>query len=273
MNQENIQKLLPDFSLREYIRSYSFVAFSFEQAKQMDFLVMPVSHTRMVLFLGEPSLQKMGNKFEQVDAFSLTGLYSKPHLFLPTHSIKQVMIHFAPWGIQPFLDFPLSEITDSRADLRQIFKYELERLYVDLHQAVDNHKKKKVLDAFFLTQLAKVKGIDERIKPITQYILNTHGALRLNHLSKELFIGERTIQRLIHNSIGVHYKFFVTLVRLEYVRHLLNAAGPLNMTDVALRAGYFDQAHFIHEFQSVYGESPGSYLKKQQKRLWNRLEP
>lgn len=270
MQHGYLQKLLPDPSLRDYIRFYTFVDIPFQQASQMNFLVMPASHTRMILFFGTPSLQKLESRFEQVDAYSVTGFSSKPHLFLPTQAVQQVMIHFTPWGVQPFLDFPLSEITDSRAQLNHVFQHELDALCQELHRAIHIIYKKQALDSFFSAQLQRVRLIDDRAKSITQYIFQTHGSLRLSHLSKELFIGERTLQRLVHNSIGVNYKFFATLVRLEHVRTLLNK-GNTSLTDIALRAGYFDQAHFTHEFQSVYGESPSAFLKKQQKLVWDHV--
>ncbi|WP_369127980.1 helix-turn-helix domain-containing protein [Halomonas flagellata] len=33
------------------------------------------------------------------------------------------------------------------------------------------------------------------------------------------------------------------------------------LTDTAHEAGYFDQAHFIHDFKAVTGITPGDYLR------------
>lgn len=63
------------------------------------------------------------------------------------------------------------------------------------------------------------------------------------------------------------------LARMEHARRLLNSNQYLNLTGIAQQAGYFDQSHFIHEFQSAYGETPGAYRKKKHKVVWNRLEP
>lgn len=271
MDKGYFRKVFPDSFLQNYIQYYTFIDIPFEQARQMDFLVMPSSHSRMVLFFEEPSLQLINGEFHQIESNSLTGLYTRPHLFLPTKSIRQVIIHFAPWGIQPFLNFPLSDITDSRADLKAIFKSELEKLRSELQEAKDLLSKQQALNSFFKNQLFKKRNLDQRIKPIIQHIIKERGSLKLNQLSKETFIGERTLQRLIHNSIGVNYKFFAKLVRLEHVRELLKQ-GDFTLNEVALQAGYFDQAHFIHEFQSTYNESPSAFLKKQQNLVWSLLE-
>ncbi len=266
-----IRNAPPDPSLRDYISRYTFVDFPIDAARQMEFSVMPSSHTRMILFLGEPSLQEVKKTMQPVDKYGLTGFISRPHLFVPTTTLRQVMIHFTAWGIQPFIDFPLSDITDTRADLRHLFRHEIDALCQQLNQAFDIREKKYVLDAFFINQMQKARHIDERIRPIARYIYDSHGTLRLNTLSDAVCMGERTVQRLIHNSIGVPYKFFATLVRLEYVRKLLNS-GERNLTHVALSAGYFDQAHFIHEFHAAFGENPGAYIRRKHMLVWNHVD-
>ena len=35
--------------------------------------------------------------------------------------------------------------------------------------------------------------------------------------------------------------------------------GEVSLTHLAQELGYFDQAHFIHDFRSVCGVTPGTY--------------
>jgi hypothetical protein len=37
---------------------------------------------------------------------------------------------------------------------------------------------------------------------------------------------------------------------------------PIEWADMAAESGYFDQAHFIHDFQTFSGFSPEAYLKQ-----------
>ena len=271
MDGQNICKLQPDVSLRDYIQSYTFINIPYEQASQLDFWVMPASHSRMIFFLGEASLQKIDGKFERIESNGLSGFYSMPHLFVPTQSLQQVIIQFTPWGVQPLLDFPLSDITDTRADLQFIFKSGMDKLRSGLLAASDTNERKRILDAFFVDQYRKTKAIDQRIKALVQNIGGKHGNISLDQLSRNAFLGERTIQRIVHSAIGINYKFFTKLIRLEYVRALLGK-NEYSLHEVALKAGYFDQAHFIHEFQSVYGESPRAFHKRQNNQMWNQVE-
>lgn len=270
MRDGYIQKILPDPALRDYIRQYTFVDLPYEATRSLEMKVLPSSHTRMILFFSQPSLHENKNNWQPVDRYSLTGFLSQPQLFVPRSRVQQVMIHFTPWGVQPLLDFPLSDITDTRADLNQVFKNDLENLCENLHLGMGAGEKAFALNVYFKNKLGRARPLDDRARPLAEYILESNGVLRLHEVTKKFFIGERTAQRLIHNAVGINYKFFARLARLEHVRKLISQPR-VSLTDVALQAGYFDQAHFIHDFQEAFGESPGAYLKKQQRLVWNRI--
>ncbi len=272
MKEKCFHNALPAPALRDYIQHYTFVDVPFAMTRRLEFRAMPSCNTRIVLFLGEPSLQKAGGRLEPAGAYTLNGFYSRPHLFIPTQSLQQVMIHFTPWGVQPFLDFPLSDITDTRAELQYIFRDGLEELVETLRREGPQGRWKNKLDEFLIEQLKPPISIARRARQVIRHIADKHGAARLSALAKEFCLGERTLQRLVHNSTGVNFKFFSMLARMEYARRLLDREAGLRLADIALRAGYYDQAHFNHEFQAAYGEPPGAYRKKKHKEVWKRLE-
>ncbi|MBK9018057.1 MAG: helix-turn-helix transcriptional regulator [Saprospiraceae bacterium] len=231
--------------------------------------MFPSSSTRMILFLGQPSFSRTNATGSQWTGTASRGSSPAPVVrAAKPGAAGDDKLH--PMGAQPFMDFPISEITNTRADLNHVFKTDLEHLCDSLHQDMGEQAKARALDIFFKNKLRQVRSFDDRAIPLTQYILQTNGTVRLQDLTKKLFIGERTAQRIIHNAVGVNYKFFARTVRLEHVRNLM-AQQHTSLTDVAHRAGYFDQAHFIHDFREAFGESPGAYLKKQQRLVWNRV--
>ncbi len=272
MSQGYFHNALPDLSLRDHIRHYTFVDVPFAQTQSMEFRALPTCNTQIVLFLGGSSLQKKEDQLVRLDDSALTGFYSRTHLFLPAESLRQVMIHFTPWGVQPFLDFPLSDITDTRAELKYIFRSGLGRLMERLHREGPQGRWKEALDVFFKKQLRPAVQAGRRGRQVANHIVKARGAVRLSSLADELHISERTLQRLIHNAVGINYKFFATLARMEYARQLLNEQPQRSLASLALQAGYYDQAHFIHEFQSTYGETPGHFQKKINRMAWSRLE-
>ena len=47
----------------------------------------------------------------------------------------------------------------------------------------------------------------------------------------------------------------------------INPAGPIDWADVAGRAGYFDQAHFGHDFRAFTGLTPTRYVEVRRRFL------
>ena len=47
----------------------------------------------------------------------------------------------------------------------------------------------------------------------------------------------------------------------------INPAGPIDWADLASRAGYFDQAHFGHEFREFTGLTPTRYVEVRRRFL------
>ena len=51
------------------------------------------------------------------------------------------------------------------------------------------------------------------------------------------------------------------MIRFQSAIQNINRDYTLTLTDLALKLGYYDQAHFIHDFKSFSGMTPKKYLK------------
>ena len=60
-------------------------------------------------------------------------------------------------------------------------------------------------------------------------------------------------------EIGVTPKRYCRLLRFQQVVAKTHGAKNLNWAELALVCGYFDQAHFIHEFREFSGVTPSAY--------------
>ncbi len=68
-----------------------------------------------------------------------------------------------------------------------------------------------------------------------------------------------TLNRNFNKIVGITAKKFERLIKFrKAVKSLINA--PERLTDVVVDSGYFDQSHFIKEFQHYMGMSPSAFL-------------
>ena len=82
--------------------------------------------------------------------------------------------------------------------------------------------------------------------------------LTIGELLVQIPIQERTLERYFESHIGVSPKFYSRIIRLGYIFKLAKDK-PKNWAQVAYQAGFFDQTHFIKNFQEFTGEDPSTY--------------
>jgi AraC-like DNA-binding protein len=67
------------------------------------------------------------------------------------------------------------------------------------------------------------------------------------------------LARQFRTAFGTSPYRYLTMRRLDFARRCLRSGGTL--ADVALRAGFADQAHFSRTFKAAYGLTPGRYKR------------
>ena len=98
---------------------------------------------------------------------------------------------------------------------------------------------------------------DELVQPLVRQILDSHGRVDIGVLTRQAGRSERQVQKRFKQAVGLTMKELARSRRLRAtVVELLLADGDYFGTLES--AGYFDQAHFSHEF----GGSAGTSLRE-----------
>lgn len=84
---------------------------------------------------------------------------------------------------------------------------------------------------------------------------------RTDELARRLGVGVRTLQRLFLSYVGVGAKWVAMHFRVHEAIDRLRAEPELAVGDLALELGYYDQAHFVHEFRRMTGAAPEAYRR------------
>ena len=69
----------------------------------------------------------------------------------------------------------------------------------------------------------------------------------------------RTTQRLFRRYVGVPVKWVLCRYRLQQAALEIESRPGVDFADLAVRLGWYDQAHFINDFRSMLGVTPGEY--------------
>ncbi len=69
----------------------------------------------------------------------------------------------------------------------------------------------------------------------------------------------RTTQRVFRRYVGVPVKWVLCRYRLQQAALEIESDPDVDFADLAVRRGWYDQAHFINDFRSMLGSTPGEY--------------
>lgn len=131
-----------------------------------------------------------------------------------------------------------------------------------LHEEQHVEEIKSSFDAYFLRCLSHTQfDYDPRFYRALSVILGKCGMV---DLEKDLNTGisERQLRRLFDFYIGTSPKTFSQVVRFQSILQAEPSARWMKQDKLFFDAGYYDQAHFIKEFKTFYGITPGQAFER-----------
>jgi AraC-like DNA-binding protein len=72
----------------------------------------------------------------------------------------------------------------------------------------------------------------------------------------------RTTQRVFRRYVGVPVKWVLCRYRLQQAALEIESDPSVDFADLAVRLGWYDQAHFINDFRTMLGSTPGEYAAR-----------
>lgn len=239
--------VLPHWLLRPYISCYTL---TFPAGIPDDYTVLPSASATLVISVGasafDSHLHGVNTQSNRVGAHA-----NKMDLLL--------LIEFRSGGLYPFLSIDQSELTDRSFVMAELDPSLTRALENELLRAERVEDLLAALDHLFLTRLAAERA-NRHVAAMMRLIAERNGNITARELSARFFYSEKHIRRLFLQHIGTGPKVFSRITRVNHALRLLQT-GITPLTDVAEQAGFFDQPHFIHDFEAVCGITPSTYLK------------
>jgi AraC family transcriptional regulator of arabinose operon len=103
--------------------------------------------------------------------------------------------------------------------------------------------------------------MDRRIEAVLTKIANDR-ACSVQDLASSVNLSPSRLRHLFQQEQGMPLGVFLRRSRLESARTLLEDSF-LSVKQVTFEVGYADETHFIREFKSAYGTTPGLYRRLQ----------
>ena len=164
---------------------------------------------------------------------------------------------------------PVAPTTDRHVDVEQVPGLDAAELVRRIREAMADDPTAPGAHVAAIAEVERQLGallpIDEQGQLVNDLVgwLRDHPEVdRVADLADAFGIGERTLQRLVLQRVGLTPKWLIQRRRLHDAVERLKA-GTTSLAEIAADLGYTDQAHFTQDFRTVTGLTPGRYLQDQ----------
>ncbi len=215
--------------------------------------VLPNGSVQIVINLDRPAITNyewQANRLVEVQRASalITGLQTKAMLVDTRDMRRLIGVLFAPGSAPAILGIPAHELTDLDVDLNAGSLRD---------QLLETSNPFPVLESWLTQKLGQGRGSH----PAVDWSLR-HIHLPLPELLRHTNLSARRFREAFRAQVGVPPKLYQRIQRFRAAVHKASETSDSNWTRLAQDCGYFDQAHFAHDFKAFSGFSPRQYPQR-----------
>jgi AraC-like DNA-binding protein len=207
------------------------------------------------------------DKYARLPGALLCGPHSSFFVIDTAQQASVIGIHFKPGGAFPFFKMPASELRNQHVSLEDLWGHETELLRERLLAAQTPQKKIQVLEQCLLDQAFKPLERHRAVDCALGLFRNIHTAPAIADLADHIGISSRRFIQLFSNEVGLTPKLFARVRRFQQILQQIRSGTGFSWVEMAASCGYFDQAHFIHDFKEFSGINPTAYLAQKTDHL------
>lgn len=198
---------------------------------------------------------------EARDSF-VAGLHETYALVESTGTAYCMQVNLTPVGARRLLGLPMCDLTNRVVELDDLLGTEAHYLIDRLVEAPDWETRFTLLDAFFSERLTATPDLPQSTLWAWDRLADTAGQTSIGALADTLGWSRKHLVAQFHEHIGLPPKRIARILRFQRAIHLLTDQTATRWVDIALRCGYYDQAHLIKDFRQFAGCTPGEFDRR-----------
>lgn len=253
-------QIVPD--LKPYVK----VIWSMEddpgEVPEFTMRILPDTCVELVIHYRRPLTTTFSDGELQIQPASFVVAQMKSFIELaPTGSFGFMSIRFTAKGAYHFFGIPMKEIVNGVVDLGDVWKCFASEITDRVQNAGTGPGRSEIIQNFLLLQLRKNSEVDKAVDFALDELHSSKGQVSIEQLGIRAGLSSRQLIRRFDQKVGMSPKEFATIERFIHATQLLRD-GSRSIYDIAFLCGYYDHAHFFHDFKKFSGLNPGEYRQR-----------
>ena len=191
------------------------------------------------------------------------GLHAAPALISHDGYQHGIQVHLTPLGARVLLGLPAGELASTVIELGTLLGPVAGELLERVRSASTWN------DRFLKLDQALTRVVRQRDGPVPELgwawrrLAASHGGVKVATLAREVGWSRRFLGARFRHEFGLTPKVAARVMRFELAQRLLRAPHRLGLAGVAVRAGFYDQAHLHREWRELAGCTPSRWLAEE----------
>lgn len=250
-----VQTYTPSATLAPFIERYTIVECSGGALNR----VFPDTSLVMAFrFKGHVSYTEQGVR-KDLSPSVATGLRKSARLIQYLDNSGNVLVKFKEAGAQAFVKEPLHELFGESVAIDNLSGYKDVSFIEEQLAEASSHEHRIRLIERFLTSKLHIYKHDPLVWAALAHIRSARGIIKIKDLTTLLHISVDPFEKRFRRTVGISPKQFSVLVRMQSI--IGSGLKEKSLAEIALDAGYFDQAHFTKDFKLFTGQTPTGFLQ------------
>jgi AraC-like DNA-binding protein len=153
----------------------------------------------------------------------------------------------------------LDQFTDQVWNIQEVWETSGARMQEQLSNIETVTGKVDFLQKYLL-RMTQTEHSNNIVKYAVSKIVASAGFVSISELSEDIGYSRQHLSRLFSEYVGVSPKEFARIARFQQFYSRINITATYEIPD-DLYDHYYDQSHYIKEFQRFLGYTPGEYRK------------
>jgi AraC-like DNA-binding protein len=248
---------LPAAPLADFVECFWIVRDRPQQRREPD-RVLPDGCPEWIVHLGDVFTRRVDNKWVKQPTSFLAGTLSRPWLLRPGKRVLTLGIRFKPGALAALFRLNLAGTADREVDMARTLGAGVNKLIEAVRSQRTTRGIVRAAESHLLALAERGLASVPKSRRAVDRIKATRGQIRIATLARSCGTSRRTLVRTFQRELGITPKQYTRIVRLNAVLSSMQAAERTRFVDVALEAGYFDQAHLSRDFRQLAGRKASS---------------
>lgn len=183
----------------------------------------------------------------------------------PTGNVSLFGIRFKPTGAVMFFRGQVPELSDRITPLDLVWGSSVNVVTERLAGAGTFLEKIAIINEDLSARLADKVDMTPSVEQAVGLILTGNGLTPIPAIARSAGISDRGLVRKFRQLIGLSPKSYSRIVRFQRVLRSFENDPLIEVSDAALKYGYYDQSHLINDFRQYAGLTPTEFRARNNK--------